>query len=138
MKWLVMILTNNHTCSHEKRFATIESEIAEMHARLEKTTDDVHQIQIEKERQQRLQNELIEKVTRVTVLLEEGQKQREANNKKMDDLEDKIDEMKTELSNYKNDMTDFVSSQRSFRNTMLALIPIISIIVGVILHFIKI
>lgn len=129
---------SNHRCCHEERFASIESELAEINVRLDTKKEDIQQIQIERDRQQKLQTTLIEKVTRVTVLLEEGQKQREANNKKMEDLEDKIDELQKELANYKNDMTDFVSSQRSFRNTMLALIPIISIIVGVILHFIKI
>lgn len=130
--------SNNVHCCHEERFASIESELAEIQVRLDTKKEDIQQIQSERDRQQKLQTTLIEKVTRVTVLLEEGQKQREANNKKMDDLEDKIDELQKELANYKNDMTDFVSSQRSFRNTMLALIPIISIIVGVILHFIKI
>ena len=129
---------SNHSCCHEERFASIESELAEINVRLDTKKEDIQQIQSERDSQQRLQTELIEKVTRVTVLLEEGQKQRENNNKKMNDLEDKIDEMKTELANYKNDMTDFVSSQRSFRNTMMALIPVISIIVGVILHFIKV
>lgn len=129
---------NTHNCCHEERFSHIESEIAEINARLDSKKEDIQQIQVERDRQQRQQTELIEKVTRVTVLLEEGQKQRENNNQKMNDLEDKIDEMKTELANYKNDMTDFVSSQRSFRNTMLALIPIISILVGVALHFIKV
>lgn len=133
-----MTNNNNHTCCHEERLAHIESEIAEINVRLDSKKEDIQQIHVERERQQKLQTTLIEKVTRVTVLLEEGQKQREANNKKMEDLEDKIDEMKTELANYKNDMTDFVSSQRSFRNTMLALIPIISILVGVALHFIKV
>ena len=133
-----MTNNNHHECHYEERFAHIESEIAEMNVRLNTKKEDIQQINAERERQNKLQTELIEKVTRVTVLLEEGQKQREANNKKMDDLEDKIDEMKTELANYKNDMTDFVSSQRSFRNTMLALIPIISILVGVALHFIKV
>ncbi|MBR0272383.1 MAG: hypothetical protein IJQ68_10430 [Methanobrevibacter sp.] len=128
----------NHNCIHEERFASIESEIAEINARLDSKKEDIHQIQIEKDRQQRLQTELIEKVTRVTVLLEEGQKQRSANNKKIEDLEDKIDDLQKEVSKYRNDMTDFVSSQRSFRNTMLALIPVISIIVGVVLHFIRI
>lgn len=132
-----MTLTN-HNCIHEERFASIESEIAEINARLDSKKEDIHQIQIEKDRQQRLQTELIEKVTRVTVLLEEGQKQRSANNKKIEDLEDKIDDLQKEVSKYRNDMTDFVSSQRSFRNTMLALIPVISIIVGVVLHFIRI
>ena len=131
-------MADNHICCHEERIAHIESDIAEINVRLDGKKDDIQQIQLDRDRQQKLQTTLIEKVTRVTVLLEEGQKQREANNKKMNDLEDKIDDLQKELANYKNDMTDFVSSQRSFRNTMLALIPVISIIVGVILHFIKI
>ena len=130
--------SNNVHCCHEERFASIESEIAEIQVRLDSKKEDIQQIHIERDRQQRLQTELIEKVTRVTVLLEEGQKQRENNNKKMNDLEDKIDELQKELADYRNDMTDFASSQRSFRNTMLALIPIISILVGVALHFIKV
>ena len=128
--WLVMTLTNNH-CLHEERFATIESEIAEINARLDSKKDDIHQIQIEKDRQQELQTELIEKVTRVTVLLEEGQKQREMNNTKLADAEKKIDQLQ-------QDVTSLSSSLNSFRNTVLALIPIISIIVGVVLHFIRI
>lgn len=129
---------NNHECYYEERLAHMESDIAEINVRLDSKKEDIQQMHLERDRQNQLQTELIEKVTRVTVLLEEGQKQREANNKKMDDLEDKIDAMQKELANYKNDMTDFVSSQRSFRNTMLALIPIISILVGVALHFIKV
>lgn len=123
---------------YEERIAHIESDIAEINVRLDSKKEDIHQIQEDRERQQRLQTTLIEKVTRVTVLLEEGQKQRKNHSQKMDDLEDKIDDMKKELADYRNDLTDFASSQRSFRNTMLALIPIISILVGIALHFIKI
>lgn len=135
-------MTNNSNtptqCMHEARLSHIEAEIAEINVRLDSKKEDIHQIQEEKERQQRLQTTLIEKVTRVTVLLEEGQKQREGHSQKMNDLEDKIDELQKELADYRNDLTDFASSQRSFRNTMLALIPIISILVGIALHFIKI
>ena len=132
MKWLVMALTNNiHSCCHEERLAHIESEIAEINARLDSKKDDIHQIQIEKDRQQELQTELIEKVTRVTVLLEEGQKQREMNNTKLAEAEKKIDQLQ-------KDVTSLSSSLNSFRNTVLALIPVISIIVGVVLHFIRI
>ena len=130
--------SKNHVCCHEERLAHIESDIAEINARLDSKKEDIHQIQSERVSQQKLQTELIEKVTKVTVLLEESQKQRESNNEKMNDLEDKIDELQKEVSKYRNDMTDFISSQRSFRNTMLALIPIISILVGVALHFIKV
>lgn len=125
-------------CMYEERIAHIESDIAEINVKLDSKKEDIHQIQEDRERQQRLQTTLIEKVTRVTVLLEEGQKQRKNHSQKMDDLEDKIDDMKKELADYRNDLTDFASSQRSFRNTMLALIPIISILVGIALHFIKI
>lgn len=138
MMQLVMKLTNEHTCIHEERFAHIESEIAEVNARLTSKKEDINQIQRDRIEQQKLQTELIEKVTRVTVLLEDSQKQREANNQKMIALENKIDELQKEVAEYRNDLTDFASSQRSFRNTMLALIPIISILVGIALHFIKI
>lgn len=130
--------SKNHTCCHEERLAHIESDIAGINVRLDSKKEDIHQIQEERERQQILQTELIEKVTRVTVLLEDSQKQREANNQKMIALENKIDELQKEVAEYRNDLTDFASSQRSFRNTMLALIPIISILVGIALHFIKI
>lgn len=139
MKWLVIQMPNNHiTCCHEERLAHIEADIVEIQVRLDSKKEDIHQLEKERISQQRLQTELIEKVTKVTVLLEEGQKQRIANNKKIDDLEEKIDNLKDELSDYRNDLTDFASSQRSFRNTMLALIPIISILVSIALHFIKV
>lgn len=127
-----------HNCIHEERFAHLESELAEVHVRLESKKEDIQQIQNERDRQQKLQLELIEKVTTVTVLLEEGQRQRTANNNKLDDLEKKIDKLQEEIAEYKNDVTEIKSSLSSFRNTVLALIPIISIIVGVILHFIRI
>lgn len=130
--------SKNHTCCHEERLAHIESDLAGINVRLDSKKEDIHQIQEERERQQILQTELIEKVTRVTVILEDSQKQREVNNQKMIALENKIDELQKEVAEYRNDLTDFASSQRSFRNTMLALIPIISILVGIALHFIKI
>lgn len=120
-------------CIHEERFAHIESELAEVNARLESKKEDIHQIQSERDRQNQLQMELIEKVTVVTTLLEQSQEQRKNNNQKIEDLEKKVDKLQ-------NDFTDFVASQRSFRNTMLAAFgigtPIISVIVAVILHFI--
>ena len=120
-------------CCYEERFAHIESELAEVNARLESKKEDIHQIQAERIRQNQLQMELIEKVTVVTTLIKQGQEQREANNQKFEDLEKKVD-------NLQNDLTDFVASQRSFKNTMLALFgigtPLISVIVAVVLHFI--
>jgi chromosome segregation ATPase len=88
---------------------------------------DVINTELNQERQHQI--ELIEKVAEVTVLLKEGQRQRESNNKRFDTLETKVDKLQDEL-------TDLHSSQRSFRNTIIALIPIISIIVGIILHYI--
>lgn len=131
----------NHICVHEERFAHIESEIAETNARLESKKEDIKQIQNDKDEQNKLQVQLIEKVTRVTVLLEQSQKQREDNNKsndkKFEDLENKIDALTSELGTTKTELTDFVASQRSFRNTIAIGAPIIiSIIVGVILKFI--
>jgi chromosome segregation ATPase len=125
-------------CMHEARLSNIERDIAELQARVDGKKNDINEINKELLRDRQQQTELLEKVTRVTVLLEEGQKQRKANNRKIDDLEDKIDKLQNELADYRNDLTDFASSQRSFRNTMLALIPIISILVGIALHFIKI
>lgn len=131
----------NHICVHEERFAHIESEIAETNARLESKKEDIKQIQNDKDEQNKLQVQLIEKVTRVTVLLEQSQKQREDNNKsndkKFEDLENKIDALTSELGTTKTELTDFVASQRSFRNTVAIGAPIIiSIVVGVIFKFI--
>ncbi len=131
----------NHICVHEERFAHIESEIAETNARLESKKEDIKQIQNDKDEQNKLQVQLIEKVTRVTVLLEQSQKQREDNNKsndkKFEDLENKIDALTSELGTTKTELTDFVASQRSFRNTIAIGAPIIiSIVVGVIFKFI--
>ena len=127
----------DHICSHEERFAHLEAEIAEMHARLESKKEDIHQMQAEREKQNQMQMELIEKVTAVTVLLKQGQTQREANNKKFEDIEKKVDKLQSELTETRTDVTDFVASQRSFRNTIAIGAPIIiSLIVGVIFKFI--
>ena len=131
-------MPKSEVCMHETRLSNIERDIAELQTRVDTKRNEIHEINKELLRDRQQQTELLEKVTRVTVLLEEGQKQRLAHNKKIDDLEDKIDELQSELADYRNDLTDFASSQRSFRNTMLALIPIISILVGIALHFIKI
>ncbi|MBQ2654687.1 MAG: hypothetical protein IJF83_14125 [Methanobrevibacter sp.] len=123
-------MTTEHICIHEERFANLEAEMAEANARLESKKEDIQQIQAERLKQNKLQMELIEKVTVVTTLLEASQKQRDKNNEKFDALEKKVDNLQT-------DFTDFVASQRSFRSTIIIGIPIIiSIIVGVIFHFV--
>lgn len=125
-------MTHNHTpqtCFYEKRFSHLEQEVAELKARMNSKRENIDNINAELSQDRQHQIELIEKVAEVTVLLKEGQRQREANNKRFDTLEQKVDKLQDEL-------IDFKSSQRSFRNTMLALIPIISIIVGIILHYI--
>lgn len=133
---LEMLTMAAEHCCYEERFSTLEKDVAELKARMDSKKENIHDINKELATDRQQQIELIEKVTEVTVLLKAGQEQREANNKKFEDLENKIDKLQDELSDVKNDLTDFASSQRSFRNTMLALIPIISIIVGVILHYI--
>ena len=123
---------NDHTpqtCFYEKRFSHLEQEVAELKARMNSKRENIDSINAELSQDRQHQIELIEKVAEVTVLLKEGQRQREANNKRFDTLENKVDKLQDEL-------TDLHSSQRSFRNTIIALIPIISIIVGIILHYI--
>ena len=140
MKWLVIQMNNEHKCIYEERFSHIESDLAELKARMDNKKDDIKIINKELATDRQQQIELIEKVTEVTVLLKAQQEQRESSNKlanqKFKALEDKIDELSKELSDTKEQLTDFAGSQRSFRNTMLAMITIISIVVGVILHFI--
>lgn len=119
------------TCFYEKRFANLESDIAELKARMDSKKDDIYNLNKELLRDHQQQEELIEKVTRVTVLLEEGQKQRDNSNKKLDESERKIDKLQT-------DMTALSSSLNSFRNTIIVLIPVISIIVTVVLHFLTV
>ena len=134
-------MTSNHQCIYEERFANIESDVANLNARMDNKKEDIHSINKElyTDRQQQIQ--LIEKVTEVTVLLKAGQEQREENNKsndkKFEDLEEKIDLLNQELVNTKTELTDFVASQRSFRNTIAIGAPIIiSLIVGVIFKFV--
>lgn len=131
-------MNDKWVCIHEERFATVESDVAELKARLDSKRDDIHSINNELLRDRQHQSELLEKVTRVTVLLEEGQKQRTANNDKLSELEDKIDKLQDEIVDNKQDIVALSSSLSSFRNTMLALIPIVSIIISVVLHFIPI
>ena len=127
-------------CLYEKRFSKIEQDVAELKARMDVKKEDIHSINTELAQDRQQQMELIEKVTEVTVLLRAGQEQREENNKKFDDLEKKVDKLQTELTETKEQVTDFIASQRSFKNTMLALFgigtPIIAVIVTVILHYI--
>ena len=125
-----------HTCLHEERFASIEADLAELKAKMESKHETIHTLNSEISRDRQQQAELLEKVTTVTVLLKEGQGQRVANNEKLTALENKIDNLQEELADNKADVVELTSSLNSFRNTVLALIPIVSIIVGVILHFI--
>ena len=128
------------TCYYEERFSRLEQDVAELKARMDVKKEDIHDINKELVSERQQQMELIEKVTEVTVLLRASQEQRKANNKRFDDIEDKVDQLQSELTVTKEEMTDFIASQRSFKNTMLALFgigtPIISVIVAVILHFI--
>lgn len=135
------MMTSNHQCIYEERFAALESNQAELQARMESKKEDLHSINKELLHDRQQQIELIEKVTEVTVLLKASQDQREEskknNDKKFEDLEEKIDGLTNELATTKNELTDFVASQRSFRNTVAIGAPIIiSIIVGVIFKFI--
>ena len=97
--------------------------------------DDIHSINTELSRDRQQQTELLEKVTTVTVLLKQGQDQRVANNDKLTALENKIDKLQEELTNNKEDVIALTSSLNSFKNTVIVLIPVVSIIVGIILHF---
>lgn len=127
-----------HNCDHQERFANLEREVAELQARLDSKQDDIHSINKELIRDRQQQTELIERVTRIAVILEEQQKSREANNKQLKELEKKIDKLQEELTSNKEDVIELTSSLNSFRNTMLGLIPVITIVVTVVLHFIKI
>ena len=154
------MMVDKHNCCQIDKLIALETEVAELNARLDGKRNDITSINEELLRDRQQQTELLEKVTRVTVLLEEGQKQRTANNVKLEELEKKIDKLQEELVSNRNDVaestgkkisklqddlvenksqvTELTSSLNSFRNTMLALIPIISIIVGILLHFIRI
>ena len=122
-------MTSNHICIHEQRFADLESDVAELKAKSDSKQSDIININKELIRDRQQQTELLEKVTKVTVLLEESQKTRDDNNKKIEELEKKVDTLQ-------DTVIQLNSSLGSFKNTMLALIPIISIIVGIVLHFI--
>ncbi len=136
----MMMAAEHPGCLYEERFAHIESDLAELKVRADNKKDDILSINKELATDRQQQIELIEKVTEVTVLLRASQEQRKATTKKFEDIEDKVDNLQAELTTTKEEMTDFIASQRSFKNTMLALFaigtPLISVIVAVILHFI--
>ena len=117
-------------CIYEERLIRIEKDIAELNVKMDTKKDSIYTLNKELLHERDNQQELLEKVTKVTVLLEESQKQRQDNNDKIKALEDKIDKLKLQ-----EEVTQQSSSLSSFRNTMLAMIPVISIIVGVVLHF---
>ncbi len=114
--------------NYDERLRIIEKDIAQLKARMDSKKEDIHSINKELLRDHQQQEELLEKVTRVTVLLEEGQKQRASNNKQLNEAERKIDKLQT-------DMTALSASLNSFKNTIVIMIPIVSIIVTVLLHF---
>lgn len=122
-------------CIYEERFANIEKDVAELKARMDNKKEDIHDINKELAQDRQQQMELIEKVTEVTVLLKAGQEQREQNNKKFEALEAKVDNLQTELTDTRQQLTDFVSSQRSFKSTVLAAIPVTAILVTILLHY---
>lgn len=128
-------MNSDWTCIYEERLSGLEADVAELKARLDSKKEDIQGINKELLYDRQQQTELIEKVAKVVTLIEESQKQRTANNKKLDDLEKKIDNLQTELTNNKQDMVALSSSLSSFRNTMIGLIPVISICVTVALHF---
>ena len=137
---MTMMTATEQSCYYEERFSRLEQDVAELKARMEVKKEDIHDINKELHQDRQQQMELIEKVTEVTVLLRASQEQRKANNKRFDDIEDKVDNLQGEITATKEEMTDFIASQRSFKNTMLALFgigtPIISVIVAIILHYI--
>lgn len=128
-------MNSDWKCIYEERFSGLEADVAELKARLDSKREDIQGINKELLYDRQQQTELIEKVAKVVTLIEESQKQRSANNKKLDDLEKKIDNLQNELTDNKQDMVALSSSLSSFRNTMIGLIPVISILVTVVLHF---
>ena len=124
-------------CLYEERFSNVEQDVAELKARMDSKKENINSINTELVHDREQQMKLIEKVTEVTVLLKASQEQREANNKKFDDLEKKVDKLQDELIETKEQVTDFIASQRSFRNTIVIGAPIvISIIVGIVFKFV--
>lgn len=131
-------MSSDGKCIYEERFSGLEADVAELKARMDSKKEDIQGINKELLYDRQQQTELIAKVAKVVTLIEESQKQRSANNKKLDDLEKKIDNLQTEISDNKQDIVALSSSLSSFRNTMIGSIPVISIIVTVILHFLPI
>ena len=121
-------LNNNttHHCIHEERLTNIEVDIAELKTRMDNKKDDIHSINKELVHDRQQQIELIEKVTEVTVLLKAGQEQREANNRKFEDLEKKVDKLQeieleeeniTEISDeYKKVLIKVLKSDLNYDN----------------------
>ena len=133
---VMTVSVETQSCYYEERFSRLEQDVAELKARMEVKKEDIHDINKELTQERQQQIELIEKVTEVTVLLRASQEQREANNKKFDDIENKVYQLQTELSETKDQLTDLVASQRSFRNVVVIGVPIIIGIIGLIFHFI--
>lgn len=131
-----MEAVKQQSCYYEERISRLEQDVAELKARMDVKKEDIHDINKELQHDRQQQIELIEKVTEVTVLLRAGQEQREANNKKFEDLEKKVDILQNELSETKEQITDLIASQRSFRNTIIVGMPIIIGVVGLIFHFV--
>ena len=137
MKTLVIPMgAEPQTCYYEERFSRLEQDVAELKARMDVKKEDIHDINKELANDKQQQIELIEKVTEVTVLLRTSQEQREANNKKFEDIDGKVDQLQVELSETKEQLTDLIASQRSFRNVIIVGVPIIIGIVGLIIRFI--
>ena len=125
------------TCYYEERIAGLERKVAELQARMDNKKEDIHDINKELQYDRKQQMELVEKVTEVTVLLNQRDANNKLTNQKFDDLDEKVDKLTNELNETKTQLTDFVASQRSFRNTVAIGAPIvISIIVGVVFKFI--
>lgn len=128
-------MNSDWKCIYEERFSGLEADVAELKARLNSKKEDIQSINKELLYDRQQQTELIEKVAKVVTLIEESQKQRSANNKKLEEVEKKIDKLQSEITDNKQDMVALSSSLSSFRNTMIGSIPVISILVTVALHF---
>lgn len=137
MKTLVIPMgAEPQTCYYEERFSRLEQDVAELKARMDNKKEDIHDINKELQYDRKQQIELVEKVTEVTVILKASQEQREANNKKFDNIDEKVDQLQIEVSETKKQLTDLIASQRSFRNTIIVGVPIIIGIAGLIIRFI--
>ena len=70
-------------CIYEERLIRIEKDIAELNVKMDTKKDSIYTLNKELLHERNNQQELLEKVTKVTVLLEESQKQRQDNNDKI-------------------------------------------------------